>query len=469
MRLRNGLMAISAAALLAVPLCARAGVAVSRSKPVSSPEMIPTTTSVDTPPLNLGGPRPSLARAFSRASPSMRSTPPTTLPRSTQEITLRAVAANAFGNTAVGYAFVNNVYNEEANDFLINNLNPVSPTGVHPLPGHFATGVSIVNNSWQGGYDPTTYPELNLDALRRFDFMVNRDDVLSVAGVEGNGSGTPLLWASYNTLAVSGTHGFSPAGDATKTHADLYTNSGDLASFATGQISGYAAGLYGNAQTAGQTDARHSYVMRSLLLAGTDKTIYTHPTAGSGGMDPIYGAGEPNYHSSLSILQGGEKNLLTVAIGNLISGAPATVQKGWAKGNISAGTQSVVLFQSANAVTGITASLNWNVTSMTSGSNINTTNGAVIFPNVGFEVRPVTFLGFNQYTLGAAETNLIFQSKVTGDNTQYIYSTTGLSAGTYAFLMTGDSSLTATVGMSYTLAGTFSTSWNSSAAHPGEV
>ena len=51
---------------------------------------------------------------------------------------------------------------------------------------------------------------------------------------------------------------------------------------------------------------------------------------------------------------------------------------------------------------------------------------------------------------------------MSGDNTQYIYSPTGLPAGTYALLITGDPSLLATVGMSYTLAGSFATTWNSS-------
>ncbi len=469
-------LAISAAALLALPAFCRATISVPIEQ-IEAEQSItgngPDYTYEEYAPVEFGG-SPTVAGGSSFSGITFHAVD-TANDTNTFDPTFHAqrVGMNAYQNGTVCSPYVTDVYSAGAVDFLLNTVNQyaatggdIYETGVNPLPGHFATGVKVVNNSWDGSWEAifnnSNASVLDVPTLRRYDFMVNRDDVLSVAGVIGYGSTTPLLWSSYNTLAVTGTQGFNPQGSTIKLHADLYTNSGDEASFATGEVSGYGAALYGNAETAGQTDAQHGYVMRSLLLAGTDKTIYTNPGGGTaGGMDPGYGAGEPNYDTSLSILQAGEKSLLTVGSGSSVTGTPAAVQKGWAWGNVSAGTQSVVLIDSPNALTGITASLNWNVTSQTSGGTINTTNAAVIFPNLSLQIVPVTYSG-GKYVLGASESSPLFESDVSHDNTQYISTTLGLPAGNYALLISGDPSLLATVGLSYSLSGSFASRWNSS-------
>ena len=64
-----------------------------------------------------------------------------------------------------------------------------------------ALGVSVLNNSWIASYTQDTY---NIEAVRRLDWMVQRDDVLAINSVDnGAGSAFPkLLASSYNGMAV---------------------------------------------------------------------------------------------------------------------------------------------------------------------------------------------------------------------------------------------------------------------------
>jgi autotransporter-associated beta strand protein len=461
-------MAVSAAALLALRVRAHGAVAVEQIEAGAETGTYPNITYSQYAPVEFGG-SPTVVGTSYLAGITFHAID-TANDTDTSSSHAYYVAVEMYDSYDPAYAYVTNVFCEEADDFLLNTVQTQNGTGVGPLPGTFAAGVQVVNNSWDGSYtaNGVQYTDTNMDALRRFDYMVNAADVVSVAGVDGSGSANPIFWACYNTIGVAGANGgFSPTGSPTKQHIDLYTPSfvsTQQASYGAGLISGYAAALIGEAQTAGQTDGEFNYVVRSLLFTGTDKTIYTNPGGGSlGGMDPNYGAGEPDYSKSLSILEAGEKSLLTVGSGSAVSGTPATVQFGWATGTVAKGTQDVVLFQSANELTGITASLNWNVTSQTSGGNINTSNAALIFPNLTLEVRPVTFnSSTGKYVLGTSESNALFHSSVSEDNTQYISANVVLSAGTYALLIDGDSALPAAVGVSYLLSGSFASQWNSS-------
>jgi hypothetical protein len=377
------------------------------------------------------------------------------------------VATDMFNPGHSANGLVTDDYCLGADDFLNNYVRTNNATGVYTLPRSLQSGVQVVNDSWVGSYQGANSPytfSTDLDAQRRYDYMVNSADVVSVAGAVGNGVGDPLLWACYNTIGVSGSQGFNPSGNQTKQHADLSDPTME-ASRATGYVSGVAAALIGYAQNANQTDAQHSYVVRSLLLTGADKIYYTNPGGGSaGGMDGVYGAGQVNFFSSVAVLQAGERNMSAVS-NNTAAGTPVYRQKGWSFGNVSAGTQDVVLIQSMNTLTGISAALNWNVTSQTAaGGNLNTSNAAEIFPNLTLELRPVTYnSGSDNYVLGTTKLATLLQSSVANDNTQYIYDNTVLPAGTYALLITGDPTRTTTVGISYSLSGSFGSQWNSSA------
>ncbi len=272
-----------------------------------------------------------------------------------------------------------------------------------------------------------------------------------LTSTDGVGDADPAVWSSYNALAVSGAQYFNAAQSPGKPHADVSIPNAE-ASFAAGAVSGDAAALVGRATAAGQAAAAQDVVVRSLIMAGADKTDYARQTANN--LSTTYGAGQPDYDTSLAILQGGTKALAAVS-GGAATATPGTTQQGWAAGTVAAGGRSVVLFSAANAVTGLTASLNWDVTqSQPSADTIDTTGAGVIFPNLALAVCPVTFSG-GQYVLGTPLSDGTLKSAATGDNVQYLYSSSTLAAGTYAFVVTGDATLPANVGFSYALRGTF--------------
>jgi hypothetical protein len=361
-----------------------------------------------------------------------------------------AVGGLAFGSGAAGNPWVTDVYSASADPFIASVVDPqASGSTTAPLPGHFSAGVEIVNNSYVDA-------ELsNLDALRRWDFMIQRDDVTFVAAAAIDTdklAGAYLDWSAYNSLAVSSDQtSFSPTGSPGKTHADVWFTG--QASFATATVSGYAAGLYGNAQAANQTDAQHDVVMRSLLMTGADKNSYTRDTANN--LSLTHGAGEADFTNSLASLQGGEQSIQAMS-GGAVSGVLATSLKGWGYNTVPAGGTSVVMFHSSGTVTGITASLNWDVTSASTATSLDTTDTGVIFPQLDLEVRAVNIVG-NQYVLGPSMSESTLQSDATGDNVQYLYFLKTLPAGNYAFVITGDPSKSPVVGFSYNISSTATT------------
>ena len=326
-------------------------------------------------------------------------------------------------------------------------------------PGDFAAGASVVNNSYVGDFGSAG---ANLDAQRRLDFMIARAGVTFVASaatdLTTDSSGAiqldPAVWSSFDALAVRGSQTFNPAGRSPgKQHADV-SFPGIEASYAAGLVGGDAAGLIGHATAAGQSAATAGTVVRSLVMAGADRTTATDLTANH--LSVGYGAGTPDYDASLALLEGGQKPLAAVS-GGAATTTPGTDQQGWAAGPVAAGGQSVVLFSTADAVTGLTASLNWDVTSsQPTSTEIDTTTTE--FPNLSLAVCPVTVSG-GAYTLGTPISDASLSSAAAGDNVQYLCSTTTLPAGTYAFVVTGDPSLPATVGFSYGLRGTFATAF----------
>ena len=466
--MRNRLKAASAAVLL-FPLAARATVPVEQieafevdggDNPNAPTRYAPVdfagNASVLVLPGQLGNAFPN--QTFHAVSSGERTT--------TNSIHGYTVGQYMYGNGDVAYPYVTDIYCLSADTFLGGSTNAQVTTGTAALPGPFDGGAKIINNSYVGTYvgskdgTITLTANTDLDVQRRIDYMVNAADVTFVAGAVTNVGGTAyqdLVWSSYNALAVSGAQTFSPgSAPPGKPYADLY--GGGDASFAAASVSGFAAALYGNAQASvipSMADALHGVAIRSLLMAGADKTGYTRTTPNN--LDTVHGAGLTNYGSSLSILQDGEKSLPTVS-GGAVTGTPSGNQKGWAYGSITAGSKKAVLFQATNAITGITASLNWNIDISHTGSTINT--NSQLFPHLFLNVYPVTFSG-GSYTLGAVFTTLGLSSTDNADNVQYLYSTSTLPAGTYAFVISGDTSLPTSAAFSYSLAGSFASQWNS--------
>ncbi len=363
------------------------------------------------------------------------------------------------------HAYVSDVYTTEADAFLSAVVNVQETTGVAAAPGTFAGGAQVINNSYVGDFGATA---ADVDSQRRIDFMIAQSGATFVAAAATGLSSTkgvpdadPAVWSSFNALAVSGSQTFDPTRSTGKPHADL-SFPGVEASFATAIVSSYAAGLVGRATAAGQADATRDVVVRSLLLAGADKAEYAPTTANH--LDPHDGAGQPDYDAAVAILQGGERSLAAVTATS-VTATPGTTQQGWTAGTVAAGGRSAVLFTVPVSATGLTASLNWDVTqTQPAAGMIDTSNAGVVFPNLTLSVYPVTKAG-TAYTLGTAEPDASLTSAATGDNVQYLYDTAvTLPAGTYAFVVGGDPSLPAAVGLSYALRGTFASAYTAAAS-----
>jgi hypothetical protein len=368
-----------------------------------------------------------------------------------------SVGSLMYGSQSVALGEVPQVYNDAYDDFFDNVVQTQdNPGNSSVMPGHFAGSAKIINSSYIADYGTTSTVPADTDAIGRIDFMINRDDVTFVAGAETTTDGDveTLVWSAYNALSVSGDATFNPSGSPGKQHADLYMPG--QPSFGAAKVSGYATALYSYAQGASETAAEHGAAIRSILMAGASKVGYVSQTTNN--LDTTTGAGEANYDNSVAILEAGQKSLLTVS-SNTVTGTPATMQQGWSYGTIASGSKEVVLFQSANTIEGVTASLNWNVTVSSTADTINTSSA--IFPNLALNVYPVTYSG-GHYTLGTAYTTAGLSSSTSGDNVQYLYSTSSLPAGSYAFVITGDPSLSTAAAFSYTLAGSFASQWNSS-------
>jgi hypothetical protein len=450
------------AAAAVCPTFAHANVVVEQIEAFEDPKD-PTPT--EYAPINFNGVTPVTETSGTYAGITFHAVDTTT---NTYSAHADVVANRIYGVGMVGNPFVTNVYSAAADLFIPNVVNPqptLSNNG--PAPGTFDGGAKIINNSYvDNEANDAPVAKSNLDALRRLDFMIQQADVTFVAAAAVDSgmddlNGAYLDWSAYNSLAVAGDGtNFLPGTNLPgKPHADVILPG--QASFTTASVSGYVAGLYGTAQAAGQTSALHDVVMRSLIMAGADKNGYVRQTANN--LSVTIGAGFADYSRSLSILNSGQQPILPIN-SNTITGTPTTNPNGWAYSTISGGSQDALLFHTNASMAGITASLNWDVTqNQPAPGEIDTTDGGTIFPTLGLEVRPVTFNGSN-YTLGPSLGDLTLQSYLPAntDNVEYIYSTSTLPAGNYAFMITGDPTLTTTVGFSYILA--VPSQWNVNAS-----
>ncbi len=375
-----------------------------------------------------------------------------------------AVAGIFYGVGTMAYPYVSNVYNAQADLFNQNVVDAQSNVSANgPAPGNFDGGSKIINNSYvvdQGSSGG------NLDLLRRLDFMIQKDNVVFVTAA-ANRSDDPddttnyyLDWAAFDSLAVMGTlNGLTASGSPGKPHADVFLPG--QTSFATAGVSAYAAGLYGQAQSAGQSDALNDVSIRSLIMTGADAGIYSASTTNH--LSTSAGAGQANYGVSLAVLQGGERSLYSVGSGGTISGTPSTALDGWTFGTVAGAGESAVLFQTSGAISSIIAALNWDVTqSQPTSGEINTTTAGDIFPDLTLEVRPVSLVS-GHYVLGASLGNASLLSAVGAgtDNVEYLNFSGSLAAGSYAFLISGDPALSTTAGFSYRLVtgGSASLAW----------
>lgn len=357
-----------------------------------------------------------------------------------------------FSTTTVAYPYAGTIYADNVLRFY-NNV--VQTQGAHsvnaPRPGSFGHNIKVSNHSYATAYTTTV---ANEDAVRRLDYMINREDVVFVAGAATQNDDLQLAWSARNAIAVRGDHintPFNPQALVGRNRVDVWYT--EEASYATGRISSFATALVGQAPNA---DGKRNQVIKSLLMTGADKSAvgsvvgaWTRDTANH--LDIDAGAGKADYNKSLAIQQGGQRTVRTVTAGQGDATGITSDPRGWAYGSVAQNGQSAIVFQAPNVIGQLTATLVWNVTQTEVGTNmLNTTDAGRIFSDLSLELRPVTLVGGN-FIIGASlgEANLI--SNATLDNVEHLYYTGNLPAGYYAFVIGGDANRPQTFGFSYDL------------------
>jgi hypothetical protein len=229
-----------------------------------------------------------------------------------------------YGNAGSIAPGITNVFVWEAGAWATTGFLRTNQGGTPPLTP--PVGMRIFNHSWIGSFGSTF---LDNDALRRFDFELNRDNVFSVVGTNnGSGSAPSALMAyGYHSLTVglaNGQHAnaLTPAGldGQNRRKPDIVAPSG-FTSFATPIVGAAAAILYQTTDLdpglAANANADRAQVIRATLLAGTThRAGWTNgaPTSGptrgqtSTPLDPLYGADLLNIDRSHFILTGQESN-----------------------------------------------------------------------------------------------------------------------------------------------------------------
>lgn len=222
-------------------------------------------------------------------------------------------ARNFFGNTFSVAPAANEVTVYEANDFLTDILN-FNSNNAQPDPQDFR----VQNFSWVGTYTASGGSE-NDDrkALRKFDFVIDRDNITSVVGLN-NGLGflPHLLSHSYNAIAVGRSDGNHSIGLTRLADYGVGRSKPDIVaprpstSAATSSTSSVVTFLH-SADTVLGTDAVNSETMKAILLAGAVKdTLPSWSQIDGGGewrpLDDTFGAGEVSIYNSYAITAGGQ-------------------------------------------------------------------------------------------------------------------------------------------------------------------
>ncbi|MDZ4659698.1 MAG: PEP-CTERM sorting domain-containing protein [Bythopirellula sp.] len=328
-------------------------------------------------------------------------------------------ARNFFGNTTSVAPGANAVIVYEAGLFLDNQLG--APVGGTPQFLDFR----VQNHSWVGSFavddaNPTpTEISQDVSTLRRFDFMINRDNLTAIVGLHNVIAPLPhLLGQSYNALAIGRTDGLHSTGLTNLTNYGPGRSKPDLVaprdttSAATSTTSSIATLLH---SVVIGSDAARSEVMKAMLMAGATKNEFTSwSRTTTQPLDDTFGAGEVNVYNSYLMTQGGR-----------YAGTSAPVEAvgshGWDYQTIQPGAANELKYKFV-IPTGSTAPelsilLTWNV-------NVPGGFGSQTLANMDL-------------TLTDALGQTVDQSLSTLDNVEHIY-LTDLAAGDYTLTITSD-------------------------------
>ena len=250
-------------------------------------------------------------------------------------------AQTIFGNTSSVAPAANMVTVYEANHYLEDILNTDKANIVLPVAQDFR----VQNFSWIGDF---ATDDEDREALRRFDYVIDTNNITAVVGLHNNTNPHPrLLSHSYNSLAVGRTDGAHSTGLTNLPNYGLGRSKPDLvaprttSSAATSSVSSAATFLH-SADTVLGTDATKSATMKAILMAGATKEEFPSWSQVDGGgtwhpLDETYGAGELNLYNSYLVTLGGQ------TFGDLLTPTSAG-NYGWDYQTIQPGTENQVLY-----------------------------------------------------------------------------------------------------------------------------
>jgi autotransporter-associated beta strand protein len=294
---------------------------------------------------------------------------------------------------------------------------------------------AVANFSLIGNYYNST---LDNDAVRRFDYMIVRDNLVAVVAVSNvQGSPVPALMASsYNSIAVGLSNGWSstgpvPAGDVDgpgRSKPDIVEPSG-VTSYATPVVSAGAAMLVQVARSSPALSAgTNAAVIKAILMAGAEKNwLPSWSNTSTQPLDPQYGAGQLNFEWAYQIMAAGPQTACPTGL---------AASTGWSYSSLnpsgSAGNAETYYFcVPSGQPVDLSALLTWqrNVTFAPSG-------GSLAFTPSLATVDLNLYQASSSFTLGS----LVASSSSSIDNVQYVFDR-GLPAGIYALQVTRADSL----------------------------
>ena len=345
-----------------------------------------------------------------------------------------AVGTNLYGNLSSIAPGITNVTGADANDYI----NRILGAGISGTPAPIPQGYHVSNHSYVGNVSPVG---IKIDLLRRYDFVINRDNTIAVAGANnGSATATTDIWGhSYNGITVGRSDGEHSRGMTTDYGAgrfkpDIVVPLAGPTSFSTPVVGAAAALLqqaagfdgFGNANNGGQNE-----VIKSTLFAGATKEEFgaawdrnsTRP------VDEVFGFGELNIQNSYHIFKGGE---FAASTSN-----PATNVGllGWDYGNFT-GSQLFYDFEigAGQTLTELSAALVWNA-AVTDNPLTGAFDLTHVVANLDLELFDSS--GTFMYTVGDFASSLRQSSLSTTYNYEHLY-LTNLAAGNYTFRIKGD-------------------------------
>ncbi|MAW41553.1 MAG: hypothetical protein CMJ30_03950 [Phycisphaerae bacterium] len=237
-------------------------------------------------------------------------------------------------------------------------------------------GCQVINQSWLGSFGNVS---LERETLRRQDYQIVRDGVLSIVGMPNGGGSlsSTLMWAGWNSIAV-GTRDESHVSGETSSSTDgagrqkpFMVAPGSLVSWSAPMVTASVALLLETVETdpilSADPDATSPEVLKAILGAsashtrlggvnwsndpvasGPDRGLSTKP------LDPVVGTGNCNIDRAHQVMTGGRFD------GEIAPFGPAAPSRGWGSVPLSFGQSQWFRFDLSETADTFSFLTTWN-------------------------------------------------------------------------------------------------------------